>query len=300
MSAGPIKIGVDFGGTKIEVAVLDNAGAVVHRARAPNPGAYGAAIDAVCGLVRDAETALGAKGTVGVGAPGSVSPRTGLMRNANSIWLNGKSFREDLAAALGREVRLANDANCLALSEAVDGAGAGGRVVFAVIVGTGCGGGLVVDGKLIEGATGVAGEFGHMPLPWLKEDEFPGPQCWCGKRNCLETWVSGSGLQRDFAARYGRVMQAEAIVNAARAGEADAKAALDAYIDRLARGLAAVCNIVDPDIFVLGGGMSNVGELYAALPDRIRAYIFSDIWDGDLRPAKWGDSSGVRGAARLW
>jgi fructokinase len=295
-----VKIGVDFGGTKVEVAALDAGGAFLHRARTPNPGSYDAAIEAVRKLVADAESAIGARASVGIGAPGSISPRTGVMRNANSTWLNGRPFREDLSAALEREVRLANDANCLALSEAVDGAGAGARVVFAVILGTGCGGGVVVDGRLIDGANGVGGEIGHMPLPWPRADESPGPLCWCGKHNCLETWVSGSGFQRDFTERSGRALNAEAIIAAARAGESDAKAALDAYIDRLGRSLAVVCNILDPDVFVMGGGMSNVAELYAALPDAIRRYIFSDIWDGEIKQARWGDSSGVRGAARLW
>ncbi|HVY84757.1 MAG TPA: ROK family protein [Caulobacterales bacterium] len=295
-----IKIGVDFGGTKIEVAALDGEGNFLHRAREPNPGSYEAAISTVCSLVRGAEQAVGASGSIGVGAPGSISPRTGVMRNANSTWLNGKPFREDLSAAFGREIRLANDANCLALSEAVDGAGADARVVFAVILGTGCGGGVVVKGGVLEGASGVAGEFGHMPLPWLNRDEFPGPRCWCGKHGCLETWVSGSGFQRDFAERFGRSLHAEAIVAAARDGDREAQAALEAYVDRLGRGLAAVCNIIDPDVFVLGGGMSNVPELYPRLPERIGAYIFSDIWEGAVRPARWGDSSGVRGAAWLW
>jgi len=295
-----IKIGVDFGGTKIEAAALSDAGAFLHRARAPNPGNYDDAIATVRDLVDAAEKALGARGTIGVGAPGSVSPATGLMRNANSTWLNGKPFREDLAAALGREIRIANDANCFALSEATDGAAAGARVVFGVILGTGCGGGAVIDGRPIDGASMVGGEIGHIPLPWPKPDEYPGPSCWCGKQSCLETWVSGSGFQRDYTQRTGKSLSAEAIVDAARAGHADAKATLDAYIDRLGRGLATVCNIIDPDVFVLGGGMSNTAELYAALPDRIRAYIFSDLWSGAVRPAKWGDSSGVRGAARLW
>jgi fructokinase len=300
MPSADVKIGIDFGGTKIEVAALDAHGDFLHRARAPNPGSYDAAIASVCKLVADAERAIGARASVGIGAPGSISPRTGLMRNANSTWLNGQPFREDLSAALGREVRLANDANCLALSEAVDGAGAGARVVFAVILGTGCGGGVVVDGHLVEGANGVGGEIGHMPLPWPSAAESPGPLCWCGKHNCLETWVSGSGFQRDFEGRSGRKLNGEAIIAAARAGDVEAKAALDAYINRLARSLAVVCNILDPDVFVMGGGMSNVAELYDALPDAIRRYIFSDIWDGAIKPARWGDSSGVRGAARLW
>lgn len=295
-----IKIGVDFGGTKIEAAALDAEGRFLHRVRAPNPGDYKAAIDVVCRLVAEAEREAGGAGTIGIGTPGSISPSTGLMRNANSTWLNGKPFKEDLTAALSREIRMANDANCLALSEAVDGAGVGARVVFAVIIGTGCGGGLVVDGKLVDGASGVGGEIGHIPLPWPEGEELPAPACWCGKKGCLEVWISGSGFQRDFAQHAGRTLNAEAIVDAARGGDAEAKAALDRYIDRLGRGLAVVSDIVDPDVFVLGGGMSNVSELYAALPAKIRQYIFSDIWEGALKRAQWGDSSGVRGAARLW
>ncbi len=294
------RIGIDFGGTKIEIAVLDPAGAFLLRERGPNPGDYDAAVRAVRDLVEAAEGRLGARLSVGMGVPGSLSPRTGLIRNANSTWLNGRPFREDMAAALGREVRMANDANCLALSEALDGAAAGQPSVFAVILGTGCGGGLVIGGRLIEGEGLIAGEFGHTPLPWPEADEYPGPDCWCGHRGCLETWVSGSGFQRAFAAASGRNLPADRIVAAARAGEADARAALDAYADRLARGLAVVANIVDPACFVLGGGMSNVAELYERLPPRLRAHASSDGWDGAIVQAKWGDSSGVRGAAMLW
>jgi fructokinase len=222
------------------------------------------------------------------------------MRNANSVWLNGRDFRSDLAAALGREIRMANDANCLALSEVVDGAASGSRVAFAVILGTGCGGGLVVNGQLIEGAHGVGGEWGHIPLPWPKAEELDAPQCWCGQRSCLETWVSGSGLQRDFTKLTGRTLDGEAIVRAARAGDAHAALTFDRYIDRLARGLAVICNIVDPDTIVLGGGLSNVSELYERVPQIVRAHVFSDTWSARIVPAKWGDSSGVRGAARLW
>jgi fructokinase len=246
------------------------------------------------------EREAGERGTVGVGAPGSVSPATGRMRNANSTWLNGRTFREDLETALGRPVRLANDANCLALSEAVDGAGAGAAVVFAVILGTGCGGGLAVGGRLIEGASGIGGEWGHMPLPWPTADEAPGPACWCGLKGCMETWVSGTGLSRDHEARTGAKLTAEAIVEAARGGESAADASLEAYLDRLGRGLAVICDIVDPDVFVFGGGMSKTGEIYERLPARIAPHVFADGWGGRLAPARWGDASGVRGAARLW
>jgi len=250
--------------------------------------------------VAEVEREAGGQGTIGVGSPGSVSPLTGKMRNANSTFLNGRAFHEDLEAALGRPIRLANDANCLALSEACDGAAAGARVAFAVILGTGCGGGVAVDGKLIAGVSGIAGEWGHAPLPWPGPDETPGPKCWCGLSGCLETWISGSGLARDHHAVTGQQLTGEAIIAAARAGEAAAKASFARYVSRLGRGLAMICNILDPDVFVFGGGLSNVGELYEALPAAIGPYVFSDGWLGRLAPAMWGDSSGVRGAARLW
>jgi fructokinase len=300
MNAGTLRIGVDFGGTKIEAAALDASGSFLARVRAPNPGSYEASIRTVCELVASAEAQAGATGTVGVGAPGSISPRTGTMRNANSVFLNGRKFREDLTVALGREVRIANDANCLALSEAIDGAARGSKTAFAAILGTGCGGGLVVNGHLLEGAHGVGGEWGHTPLPWPTHEELDASECWCGKRGCLETWISGSGLSRDYARIDGRTLSGEAIVEAARAGEVLAEAALDRYLNRLARALGVICNIVDPDTIVLGGGLSNVTELYERLPSAVRAYVFSDTWDARIVPARWGDSSGVRGAARLW
>lgn len=295
-----IQIGVDFGGTKIEAAALDSRGKFLARVRAPNPGNYDAAIRTVCELIEAVEQQAGGRGTVGIGTPGSISPRTGTMRNANSVYLNGRDFHKDMSAALKREIKIANDANCLALSEVVDGAAAGSKVAFAVIIGTGCGGGVVVNGRLVEGANGVGGEWGHIPLPWPTPDEFGVPQCWCGQRGCLETWVSGSGLRRDYAQATGRTLDGESIVQAARAGEPQAAAALQRYIDRLGRGLAVICNILDPDTIVLGGGMSNVTELYARLPGIVRAHVFSDTWSARIVPAKWGDSSGVRGAARLW
>lgn len=295
-----IQIGVDFGGTKIEAAALDAQGRFLSRVRAPNPGSYDSAIRTVCDLVSRTEDELETHGSIGVGTPGSISPRTGVMRNANTVWLNGRRFREDLADALGREVRLANDANCLALSEAVDGAAAGARVAFAVILGTGCGGGLAVGGRLVEGANGVGGEWGHIPLPWPSAEEHPGPHCWCGQYGCLETWVSGTGLRRDHAHVTGQHLDGEAIVQAAQRGEPEAVATLDRYVDRLGRSLAVICNIVDPDAIVLGGGLSNITDLYSRLAPVIRKHVFSDSWDARIVPAFWGDSSGVRGAARLW
>ncbi|WP_227698626.1 ROK family protein [Sphingomonas hengshuiensis] len=291
---------MDFGGTKIEAAALNPDGGFLSRVRVPNPGSYDAALAAIRGLVDRVEQEAGGRGTVGVGAPGSVSPRTGVVRNANSVWLNGRPFREDLENTLDRPVRLANDANCMVLSEATDGAAMGCHTSFGVIVGTGCGGGLVVDGRLVEGASGIAGEWGHISLPWPKPDEVPGPACWCGQSGCIEKWVSGTGFERDFQAHTGRNERGAAIVAAARAGDADAVAALDRLIDRLGRALALLCNVLDPDIFVFGGGLSNLPELYERLPVVIQAYVFSDNWSGRLAPATWGDSSGVRGAARLW
>jgi fructokinase len=296
-----MQIGVDFGGTKIEAAAVDAEGEFRARIRAANPGGYEAAIQTVCELVRAAEAEAGATNcTVGIGTPGSISPRTGTMRNANAVWLNGRRFREDMSRALGREVRIANDANCLAVSEVVDGAARGSEVTFAVIIGTGCGGGVVVNGQLLEGAHGVGGEWGHIPLPWPSQEEVDGPACWCGQRGCLETWVSGSGLRRDYAVHTGTQRSGEEIIELARGGEAAARAALDRYIHRLGRALAVICNIVDPDTIVLGGGLSNVSELYSQLPKVVRAFVFTDTWEPRIVKARWGDSSGVRGAARLW
>lgn len=295
-----IQIGVDFGGTKIEAAALDGTGRFLTRVRTPNPGEYEGAIREVRDLIAKVERDAGGEGTIGVGTPGSISPRTGRMRNANSTYLNGRTFREDLEVAIGREIRLANDANCMALSEAVDGAAAGARSAFAVIVGTGVGGGLVVDGQIVEGANGIGGEWGHVPLPWMTEAEYPGPDCWCGQRGCLDMMISGTGLQKDHAVRTGHRLDGTTIVQAARRGEADAVATLDAYVDRLGRAMAMIVNIVDPDVFVMGGGMSNVEEIYDRLPITIRRHAFGDAWEGRIVAAQWGDSSGVRGAARLW
>ncbi|WP_294391078.1 ROK family protein [uncultured Sphingomonas sp.] len=294
------KIGIDFGGTKIEAAALDDAGAWLSRLRTPTPGNYDAAIRAVADLIAQTEQAVGPVASVGIGAPGSISTRTGVMRNANTTYLNGRRFREDLVTALGREVRLENDANCLALSEAFDGAAAGARVTFAVIIGTGCGGGLVVDGRIVDGANGIAGEWGHIPLPWASGDEVPGPVCWCGLNGCLEKWISGTGFQDDYQRRTGVAKKGADIIAEARAGDPASAATLDTYIDRLGRALAVIANIADPDCFVFGGGMSNVSEIYARLPAVIDRYTFSDAWEARLVPAQWGDSSGVRGAAHLW
>lgn len=295
-----IRVGVDFGGTKIEAAAVDAEGRFQARVRAPNPRQYDEALGVVRDLVAEAERQAGAGGSLGLAMPGSLSPRTGLVRNANSTWLNGRPFRQDLERVLGRPVRCANDGNCLALSEAVDGAGAGANVVFAMILGTGCGGGLTVGRRLIEGKNAIAGECGHNPLPWPNADELPAPICWCGQPGCLELYISGTGLEHDYERRASEHLSAEAVVAAARAGDGVAEAALDAYVDRLGRALASIVNLIDPDVIVLGGGLSNVGELYERLPSVIAPRLFSDVFETPIRPPAHGDSSGVRGAAWLW
>ncbi len=295
-----MQLGIDFGGTKIEAAALDDQGRFLARIRQPNPGTYDEALATVARLIAQVEAEAGPARSIGLAIPGSPSPRTGLIRNANSVYLNSRPFQQDLEAHLQRPVRLANDANCLALSEATDGAGAGHGSVFGVILGTGCGGGLVIGGQLVEGAHGVAAEIGHISLPWPSPEEAAATDCWCGLKGCLETWVSGSGFQRDHAATTGRDWKAQTIIEAARAGDAAAAGALGLYIHRLGRALAMVVNLVDPKVFVLGGGMSNVTELYERLPAVVQAHVFSDHWQGQILPARWGDSSGVRGAARLW
>ena len=292
-----IRIGVDFGGTKIEAAALDAEGRFQARVRAPSPGSYEASLEVVRDLIAEAEREAGVAGaSIGVGIPGSPSPTSGLIRNANTTHLNDKPLRADLERALGRPVRLANDANCFALSEATDGAGADSDIVFGVIIGTGCGAGVTAGGRVLPGRNGIAGEWGHTPLPWPRADELPGPGCFCGRLNCLENWISGPG----FARAHGTGETAEAIVEAAGAGEPAAVASLADYIDRLARGLAVIADILDPDLIVLGGGLSNVGLLYDRLPAAIGSYAFSDAFTTPVRKAVHGDSSGVRGAAWLW
>ena len=296
-----IRIGVDIGGTKIEAAALDGSGAFVARVRKPNPGDYDGSIAVVTELVAEAEAQAGATvKRVGIGMPGSISTKTGLMRNANSVWMNGRPMREDLARALGRPVRMENDANCFALSEATDGAAAGARVVFGAILGTGCGGGVVVDGRTVEGRNGIGGEWGHTPLPWPDKAEFQAHICWCGRVDCLETWTAGSAFVEDYRQATGQSRDGAAIVAAAGAGEAAAAEALDRYISRLGRAFAALCNLLDPDVIVLGGGMSNVDTLYERVPPVVARYIFSDSFETKIVKAVHGDSSGVRGAAWLW
>jgi len=292
------RIGVDLGGTKIEVAALDAAGAVRLRRRVASPGDYRGTVEAIAGLVEGAAVELGGFATVGVGIPGSENPRTRLIRGANSTHLNGRPLGADLEARLGRPVRLSNDANCLGVSEAADGAGAGFGTVFAVILGTGVGGGLVVDGRLVEGRNRVGGEWGHNPLPWMTADEHPGPACWCGQRGCIEAFLCGPALAADCDGAGAR--DASGLPARAAAGDSAARAALERHAERLARALASLVNLVDPDAIVLGGGLSNMGHLYEALPRLIPLHVFSDAFSTPVLRARHGDSSGVLGAARLW
>jgi fructokinase len=299
-----MRIGIDLGGTKIEAIVLDDTGAIRFRERRATPrGDYSGTVDALIDLVAAAEAAIGQTASVGIGMPGAISPATGLVKNANSTWLIGRTLDRDLEARLGRPVRLANDANCFALSEASDGAAAGAPVVFGVIVGTGCGGGVVVHGQVLTGPNAIAGEWGHNPLPWPASDELPGPECYCGKRGCLETYLSGPGLARDYAACAGidlSDIKGATVVARAATGDRHARAALDRYAHRLARGLATVINTLDPDVIVLGGGVSNVAMLYDAVPRWLDQFVFSDHVATRIVPPMHGDSSGVRGAAWLW
>jgi fructokinase len=296
----PVRLGIDLGGTKIEAIALDSDGVILARDRLATPRAYDATVNAVTDLVHKLEAALNVGVSVGIGTPGSISPESGLMRNANSTWLNGMPLIADLGEALGREVRAANDADCFALSEAVDGAGADADCVFGAILGTGVGGGVVVDGALLRGAQAIAGEWGHNPLPWPSPAELEVPPCWCGKTGCLETWLSGPGLEAAFAREHGREASTYEIADGAAAGHPVCAAALEAYTDRLARGLACVINVLDPDVVVLGGGLSNIDALYAPTQDKLPAYVFSDLVRTRIVKHAHGDSSGVRGAAWLW
>jgi len=297
-----MRIGIDLGGTKIEGIALSQTGEECARRRLPTPrGDYQDTIDCVAEIVRELDAETNATCTVGVAMPGAISPATGLIKNANSTWLSGKPLDKDLALLLGREVRLANDANCFALSEAVDGAGAGHRTVFGVIMGTGCGGGIVIDGQALVGSHAIAGEWGHNPLPWPDEHEFKtAPECYCGKRGCLETWISGPGLSADHLRVTGETKSAEDIAAAATRGDKHALESLARLTDRMARGLATVINVIDPDVIALGGGLSNISALYELLPACLPSYVFSDRIDAKVVPNKHGDSSGVRGAAWLW
>ena len=295
-----MRIGIDLGGTKIEgIAIGDDGGERLRRRIAAPRGDYRQTLDAVAGLVAAIEREAGARGTVGLGIPGTISPATGLIKNSNSTWLNGTRLAADLERLLDRPLRFANDANCFALSEATDGAAAGAAVVFGVIIGTGTGGGVVVNQRVLSGANAVAGEWGHNPLPAPRDGEWPGPPCYCGRSGCIETFLSGPALARDYAAGGG---EATAIEIAARAESGDpvAAAALERYAERMARALGSVINLLDPDVIVLGGGLSNIDRLYERVPQLWAPYVFSDRVATTLVRARHGDSSGVRGAAWLW
>lgn len=295
-----MRIGIDLGGTKIEGIVLAADGRELLRRRvATLRGDYAATVEAVGELVERLEMETGSQATVGVGHPGAISPATGVLKNANSTWLNGQPLDKDLARRMSRPVWLANDANCFALSEATDGAAAGAESVFGVIVGTGTGGGVVIGGHPLKGANAIAGEWGHNPMPWPRPDEWPGPPCYCGRTGCIETFLSGPGLARDYERAGGEAVTAVDVAARAEARDAVAAACLDRYADRMARALASVINVLDPNVIVLGGGMSNLSMLYERLPSLWKPYVFSDRVDTVLRRPVHGDSSGVRGAAWL-
>ena len=296
-----VRLGIDLGGTKIEIVALAGDGREILRRRVPTPqGDYRSTLETIAELVSFAESRVGERASLGIGTPGSLSRINACMRNANSTCLNGKPLRRDLEALLGREVRLANDANCFAISEATDGAGAGAETVFGVILGTGVGGGVVVGGHLLIGANGIAGEWGHSPLPLPTPAELPLPACYCGRHGCIETYLSGPALAADHARHHGGMLSAVQIADAALAGDADCEASLQRYEERLARALGTVINLIDPDVIVLGGGLSRLERLYANVPAQWAKHVFSDQILTRLRPARHGDSSGVRGAAWLW
>ncbi|MBS0848760.1 fructokinase [Citrobacter sp. JGM124] len=299
-----MRIGIDLGGTKTEVIALENDGRELYRHRLPTPkDDYRATIDTITRLVTQAEAATGKKGSVGIGIPGSLSPYTGVVKNANSTWLNGQPFDRDLQHALKRDVRLANDANCLAVSEAIDGAAAGAPIVFAVIIGTGCGAGIAIHGRSLIGGNGTAGEWGHNPLPWMDDEErriCEQVTCYCGKQGCIETFVSGTGFSVDFQRLSGEHLNGNAIIERVEQQDPLAEQAVHRYETRLAKSLAHIVNILDPDVVVLGGGMSNIDRLYQTLPQLIKPWVFGGECETPIRKALHGDSSGVRGAAWLW
>ena len=296
-----MRIGIDLGGTKIEAIALGDDASVLARRRVPTPrDDYQKTLGAIVTLIREVEREVGRVGTVGVGVPGAISPASGLVKNANSTWLNGRLIAEDLPRLLGRPVRFANDANCFALSEATDGAAAGADVVFGVIIGTGTGGGVVVNKHVLTGRNAIAGEWGHNPLPAPRAEELPGPLCYCGRSGCIETFLSGPGLARDYEASGGPRLQAFDVARRAASGEPLALACVARYEDRMARSLASIINVLDPDVIVLGGGLSNIDRLYSSVPNLWPPYVFSDRVSTRLIAAAHGDSSGVRGAAWLW
>ncbi len=299
-----MRIGIDLGGTKTEVIALSDQGEQLFRHRLPTPREdYRQTIETIATLVAMAEQATGQQGTVGMGIPGSISPYTGVVKNANSTWLNGQPFDKDLSLRLEREVRLANDANCLAVSEAVDGAAAGAQTVFAVIIGTGCGAGVALNGRAHIGGNGNAGEWGHNPLPWMNDDELryrAEVHCYCGKQGCIETFISGTGFATDYQRLSGKGLTGSEIMRLVGEGDEKAELALSRYEQRLAKSLAHVVNILDPDVIVLGGGMSNAERLYQTVPDLVKQWVFGGECETPIRKAMHGDSSGVRGAAWLW
>ena len=295
-----MRLGIDLGGTKIEGIALDDDGTELARVRVATPSDYEATVEALAGVVEELERRTGMMGSVGVGIPGTIVPATGLVKNANSTRLIGRPFRDDVARRLGREVRMMNDANCFAISEATDGAGAGADVVFGVILGTGVGGGIVVRGRALDGANLIAGEWGHNGLPWPSVDELPGPECYCGRRGCIESWLSGPGFARDHERVTGEVVGAPELSCHAAGGDAGALASFERYYDRLSRALASVINVLDPDVIVLGGGMSNVPDLSDRVRERLTPWVFSDTIVTRVVKNLHGDSSGVRGAAWLW
>ena len=295
-----MRIGIDLGGTKIEGIALDNDGTERARRRIATPREYAGTIEAIAELVESIDTASGETGTVGVGIPGVVTPSTGLVKNANSVWLNGQPLMRDLEARLTRAVRVANDADCFVLSEATDGAAVGAATVFGVILGTGVGGGIVVNGQCVQGPNLIAGEWGHNSLPWPRPDELDGPTCYCGKFGCIESWLSGPGFEREYAARTGVTRSARDIVSDAELGDDGARAAVARYHDRLARALASIVNVLDPWVIVLGGGMSNTPRLAESVAQYLPQWVFSDQLETRVVRHQHGDSSGVRGAAWLW
>lgn len=298
-----MRIGIDLGGTKTEVIALSDQGEQLYRHRLPTPRDYQQTIENIAHLVALAEEATGQTGTVDMGIPGSISPYTGVVKNANSTWLNGQPFDKDLSRRLNREVRLANDANCLAVSEAVDGSAAGAQTVFAVIIGTGCGAGVALGGRAHIGGNGTAGEWGHNPLPWMNDDELrfrAEVPCYCGKQGCIETFISGTGFATDYHRLSGNPLKGGEIMQLVSEGDALAEQALGRYEQRLAKSLAHVVNILDPDVIVLGGGMSNVERLYQTVPELVKEWVFGGECETPIRKALHGDSSGVRGAAWLW
>jgi fructokinase len=301
-SHNQVRIGIDLGGTKIAAVAIDGQGGTLAELRRPAPrDGYDATIRALLEVVETLEREVnGAGAPVGIGMPGSIAPRTGLVQNANSIWLNGRPLADDLQARLGPRVRFANDANCFTLSEAIDGAGADVKRVLGLILGTGCGSGFVVDGRIMDGPRGIGGEWGHNPLPWPDATEIPGPRCWCGRNGCLEAWVSGPGLSSDHARVTGETRDAADIARRAAAGDTAAGASLDRHADRLARGLGALVNVLDPEVVVIGGGLCHLAHLYDVLPGLIAPHIFGEDSSVRVLPPTWGDAGGVRGAAWLW